>query len=143
MADVISIDFEVDKKSLKELDTRTRSITEEALRNTIRRAFDRIDKSTRIREYTQNSKPAKPEGSTYIRTFNLQKSARRRITKRKLPGVEGEWKAEIRYASYVIGLASQQAEIHKGRWNFLEQAINNVNLEVGNDFDKEMKKASK
>ena len=142
MAKLIEIEIEVDKKSLADLDKETKLTTEEALRNTVRVAFDRIDASTSIRAYTQNAKPAKPQGSTYIRTFELKKSARRRITRRKIP-VEGEWKAQIEYASFVIGLSAQQAQIHQGRWNPLEQAINNVETNISDDFDKAMKKVSK
>lgn len=142
MAELIGLEFEIDKSQFAKFDREVKLTVEEASRITVRKAFDRIDIATGIKKYTQNSGPAKPSGSTYIRTFKLKKNARRKITKHILP-VEGEWLAQAKYASFVIGLANQQALIHSGRWPALELAINDVNSNISNDFDKAMKKVQR
>jgi hypothetical protein len=142
MAELITLEFEIDKGQLAKFDRETRRITEKALVLTVGKVLDRIEKATLIKDYTQNSKPSKPQGSTYIRIFKLQDSSRKQITRDRIP-IEGRWEARAHYASYVIGLAEQQAEIHKGRWPSLELAINNVNVTISDDFDKAMKKVQK
>ncbi|MCK5062283.1 hypothetical protein KAR28_07095, partial [Candidatus Parcubacteria bacterium] len=101
--------------------------------------LDVVEDSTLITQYTQTSKPSKPTGSTYIRTFRLQRSSRKQITRNKLP-IEGTWEAKTRYASYVIGLAGEQAAIHVGRWPVLELALNNANVKAPQIFNEEMSK---
>jgi hypothetical protein len=103
------------------------------------RLLDIVEETTLIRQYTQTAKPAKPLGSDYIRIFRLQRSSEKKITRDKLP-VEGRWEAKTQYASWVIGLAAQQAPIHMGRWPVLELAIGNANRLASPIFDEEMSK---
>ena len=105
----------------------------------VARLLDVVEDTTLIRQYTQTAKPAKPTGSDYIRTFRLQRSSEKKITRDKLP-VEGSWEAKTQYASMVIGLAAQQAPVHVGRWPALELAIDNVNRLASPIFDEEMNK---
>ena len=69
--------------------------------------------------YTQDSNPAKPSNSRYIRTFNLQNSTEKVHVSR----FEGEWVSDIEYAHYVLGSKSEQAPIHVGRWKSKEMVI--------------------
>jgi hypothetical protein len=142
MAELIELEFEVDKKSLSKFERETRGVTEKALVITVNKALDNIEKSTLIREYTQNAKPKKPKGSKYIRHFILRQSSLKRITRNTIP-VEGKWEAKIKYASYVIGLENQQALIHKNRWPALELGIKLANENMSKDFDDAMKKVQK
>jgi hypothetical protein len=143
VADVVSLELSINPKSLAKFEADTKGVTERALAITIEGALDRIEKATLIKDYTQNSKPSKPEGSTYRRTFRLQDSSRKEMTSKKLPKISGRWEARIKYASQVIGPIAEQSEIHKGRWPALELAINNVNTTIADDFDKAMKKVQK
>ena len=143
MADVLSVEFEIDKSQFAKFKKQTVGVTELATAITIRKALDHVERATLIKNYTQNSKPAKPEGSTYIRTFRMQQSSRKEMTSTKFPAIEGRWEAKIKYASYVIGPISAQAEIHKNRWPALEAAITFADQNISIDFNKAMKKVQK
>jgi hypothetical protein len=66
-----------------------------------------------IHKYTQDADPTKPEGTPYVRTFDLRNSSE----KSHAPGaLNGEWRATIDYAQYVLGTRAQQALIHQDRW---------------------------
>jgi len=67
----------------------------------------------RLSEYTQ-TKPPKPAGSTYIRTFTLKDSIQFTIKPFGTSG-EGRVYTALDYAPYVIGHESQVA-LHMGRW---------------------------
>ena len=67
----------------------------------------------RLSEYTQ-TKPPKPSGSTYIRTFILKDSVQFNIKPFGTSG-EGRVYTGLDYAPYVIG-HENQATIHMGRW---------------------------
>jgi hypothetical protein len=69
-----------------------------------------------VESYSQNARPVKPEGSTYIRTFRLQDSSTRDIEKMTLREVIGLWRVGIAYASFVVGEPGQQTDIHEDRW---------------------------
>ena len=69
-----------------------------------------------VEVYTQNARPPKPGGSTYIRTFRLQESSTRDIEKLTLREVIGLWLTGAAYASFVVGRPGEQAGIHEGRW---------------------------
>ncbi len=134
----LEITFTVDKDDVKELAGTPDKIRTAAVRMTDR-LLDRLEAATLIKTYTQNAGPHKPEGSTYIRTFRLQRSSKKQITRKTFP-VEGRWEAKTEYASRVIGLAEQQAAIHAGRWPILEGAINNVNFIAPKVFNEELAK---
>lgn len=134
----LDVQIIVDQNDIKQLE----KIPLQTGRATVRmvgRLLDVIEDSTLIRQYTQTAKPAKPTGSDYIRTFRLQRSSQKKITRDKLP-VSGTWEAKTEYASMVIGFAAQQAPIHAGRWPVLELAIGNANRSASPIFDEEMNK---
>jgi hypothetical protein len=139
---LINVEVEIDPKSAKKLQKESAAKSELATVRTVERLLERVEDTTLIKQYTQTAKPAKPLGSDYIRTFRLQRSSERRITRDKFP-VEGIWEAKARYASRVIGLAKDQAPIHAGRWPPLEVAINQVNINAQSDFDKEVARLTK
>lgn len=128
----------VDQSDVKNLEKMPGQIETAAVRMTVR-LLDVVEETTLIRQYTQTSKPAKPTGSDYIRTFRLQRSSQKQIIRDKLP-ISGIWEAKTEYASMVIGQAAQQAAIHMGRWPVLELALGNVNRSASPIFDEEMNK---
>jgi hypothetical protein len=134
----LDVQIIVDQGDVKRLEKIPGQI-ERATVRMVARLLDVVEDTTLIRQYTQTAKPAKPTGSDYRRTFELQRSSDKQITRDKLP-VEGSWEAKTEYASWVIGLAAQQAPIHMGRWPVLELAIGNVNRLASPIFDEEMSK---
>lgn len=134
----LDVQIIVDQNDIKQLE-KIPSQIERATVRMVARLLDVVEDTTLIRQYTQTAKPAKPPGSDYIRTFRLQRSSDKQITRAKLP-VEGSWEAKTEYASMVIGLAAQQAPIHTGRWPVLELAVGNVNRLASPIFDEEMSK---
>ncbi len=134
----LDVQIIVDQDDVKQLEKIPGQI-ERATVRMVARLLDVVEDATLIRQYTQTAKPAKPAGSGYIRTFKLQRSSDKQITRNKLP-VEGSWEAKTQYASMVIGLAAQQAPVHAGRWPVLELAIGNVNRLASPIFDEEMSK---
>jgi hypothetical protein len=128
----------VDKKDVEQLGQMPRQ-TNQALVRTVTRLLDVIEDTTLIRQYTQTSRPTKPTGSNYIRTFRMQRNSEKQITRERLP-VAGFWRAKVEYASMVIGLSAQQAPIHIGRWPMLEAAINRTNRLASPIFNEEVSK---
>ncbi len=139
---LVSVEVEIDPKSIKKLQKQSTREIERAAVGTVNRLTARAEDATLITQYTQTARPAKPTGSDYIRTFRLQRSSERRIVRDTLP-VEGIWEAKTQYASMVIGLAADQASIHAGRWPVLELAINQVNTNAQKDFDKEIERLAR
>jgi hypothetical protein len=135
---VLDVEIVVDQSDVKQLE-KIPEQTEQATIRTVARLLDVVEDTTLIRQYTQTAKPAKPLGSDYVRTFRLQRSSKKEITRERLP-VAGQWEAKTEYASMVIGLAAQQAPIHAGRWPILELAISNANRLASPIFDEEMAK---
>jgi len=87
------------------------------------RAIDRtltVIERAQILKYTAGSHPSQPPNTKYIRTFRLQRSSMRAITRIRNP-VEGRWWSDLDYAKYVIGERQDQAAIHAGRWMNLEE----------------------
>lgn len=136
MAVDIDIDFKLDKAAKKLLSGET---INRATERTVEKLLDRAEDATLITQYTQTARPAKPQDSTYIRTFRLQRSSKKQVRKSGSV-IEGKWEARTAYASFVIGKSAQQAAIHIGRWPPLELAINNVEVNAQKDFDREIKK---
>jgi hypothetical protein len=134
---LIGVEIEIDPRSVKKLQKQSTKEIELATVRTVERLTERAEDTTLITQYTQTAKPSKPLGSDYIRTFKLQRSSKRRIIRDTFP-VEGSWEAKTKYASLVIGLAKDQAPIHRGRWPVLELAIANVEANAQSDFDKEV-----
>jgi hypothetical protein len=134
---LIELEFEIDSNSAKKLQKQSERGIELATTRTVERLTERAEQATLVTQYTQTANPHKPAGSTYIRTFRLQRSSERRIIRDTFP-IEGSWEAKTQYASSVIGLAQDQAAIHRGRWPSLELAINNVEINAQKDFDKEI-----
>lgn len=138
----IKLEIEVDKRSLARWKKASQKDIEQAAVQTTLILLDKLEDATLIRRYTQNSRPAKPTNSTYVRTFNLQDSSSKQLIRDTLP-VEGEWRADVEYASYVIGTVDQQADIHIGRWPSLELGMNNVEVNANKVFTEEMDKVQK
>lgn len=90
--------------------------------------------------YRQDSGPAKPPNSKYIRTFNLQASSERKIKDLSPFGFQAEWFTDLSYAQFVIGKISQQAPIHRGRWHSLERVIVIVDKKVRRITEKVLNK---
>lgn len=136
------IRFEIDEKSLADFQRATEKQIEQAAAMTVFALAQLVGDKSLLTQYTQNSKPAKPTGSTYIRTFNLQRSSQTRLVRDTMP-VEASWEAKTEYASYVIGKTDQQAAIHSGRWPNLEYTIKEVEKEAPKIFDESMRKVTK
>jgi hypothetical protein len=134
----LNVEIIVDQNDVEQVE-KIPGQTERATIRMVARLLDLIEDTTLIRQYTQLAKPAKPLGSDYIRTFRLQRSSKKQITRSTLP-IVGSWEAKTEYASMVIGLSSQQAPIHAGRWPMLELAIGNANKSASPIFDEEMAK---
>jgi len=91
---------------------------ERNLNDAVDRILDTIE-DAQIGSYGANSNPSKPPGSTYIRTFDLQRASKKQRTRRVLPEISGIWsvdESKVRYGDYVLGTRTQQAAIHRGRW---------------------------
>ena len=72
-----------------------------------------------ILAYGADSNPARPPGSRYVRTFDLQSASETERTGTKLPDISGVWRVNLskaRYGEKVLGTRQQQAPIHRGRW---------------------------
>lgn len=135
----LNIEIVVDQNDVKRLE-RIPGQTGAATVRMVARLLNNVEEATLIRQYTQTSKPAKPSGSTYIRTFRMQRSSKKTMLRASGPVIEGQWEAKTKYASYVIGPAAEQAAIHSGRWPVLELAVNNANQQAAPIFDEEMRK---
>lgn len=139
---LVELEFEIDQRSIDKMSKQSKRVIEKAAAIAVERMVKRVEDATLITQYTQNARPAKPAGSTYIRTFRLQSSSETRLVRDTFP-IEARWEAKTEYASFVIGMAEDQAEIHKGRWPSLELAITNVNMTAQDEFDKAMEKVNK
>lgn len=112
--------YEIDDAEVLEILNRTPERVEDGTVRAVDKTLDTIEKA-QILAYTSSSNPSQPSGSTYTRTFTLQASSFREITRRRWP-VEGKWWSEgVDYARYVIGTPQQQAAIHAGRWKDLNE----------------------
>lgn len=132
----LNVQIIVDQDDVKQLE-KIPSQTERAAVRMVARLLDKIEDATLIKRYTQTANPSKPSGSTYVRTFRMQKSSEKTMVRDKLP-IEGRWEAKTQYASYVIGPSAGQAAIHSGRWPVLELAVTNANVIAPQIFDEEM-----
>lgn len=134
----LDIQIIVDEDDVKALAKTPDKIEAAAVRMT-ERLLGKVEDATLITKYTQTARPNKPAGSTYVRTFLMQRSSKKQITRNVFP-IEGAWQAKTAYASFVIGKASEQAAIHSGRWPVLELAINQVNVLAPKIWDEELSK---
>lgn len=132
-ADVI-----VDPESLRKLQKTIPKALAIASINTIERLMDKVEEVSLIGKYTQTAKPRKPLGSTYIRTFALQRSSKKRIISNQPPSIEGKWEADIKYASRVIGSLAEQDMIHAGRWPPFETVMRSLKIWDQRFFDEEI-----
>lgn len=99
------------------------------LNTAVDKILDLVENS-QIKSYTAGGNPARPSGSTYVRTFTLQRASEKERTGSKLPDISGVWRAnegKARYAPYVLGSRAEQAAVHRGRWKALEDVIAEVN----------------
>lgn len=118
--------FEIDKKALAlELNRFNKGLVNSisiGLKRAVERGLVEIELA-QIKGYLSNSNPAKPAGSTYVRTFKLRNSSRTKVSGSKFP--RGVWDTDgsAPYDSLVLGTRSQQARIHRGRWRSQEDVI--------------------
>ena len=113
-----------------------------AAQTTVNYGLNEIEQAQILR-YTSISRPSRPPGSTYIRTFKLRRSSRKRKAAKMAFSVEGTWWADpstASYAPFVIGHATQQATIHAGRWRSLEEVTKRVARKIGNKLAEEVSK---
>ena len=91
-----------------------------------------------IKTYTSSSRPAQPAGTTYRRTFKLQRSSRTKVKKGKGRGFEGIWDTDgsAEYDKFVLGTRAQQASIHRGRWKSEEEVIKLVEPKINKSANK-------
>jgi len=134
---LFEVDVVIDPESLRELQKTIPKALEIASVRTVERLMDRVEEVSLITIYTQNAKPRKPLNSTYIRTFALQRSSEKQITSSDFP-IEGKWKADIKYASRVIGSLADQDPIHAGRWPPFETVIRSLKIFDQRFFDEEI-----
>jgi len=108
MADAVTMEIRGLDALIRRLDKApVKKWANEALTDSVKAVHERLS------EYTQ-TKPPKPSGSTYIRTFTLKDSIQFSITPFGTSG-EGRIYTALDYAPYVIGHESQVA-LHMGRW---------------------------
>lgn len=117
------ISYEVDDAEVQRLLEEIPDDVNRASVTAVKKTLDAIE-NAQIKTYTNSAKPAQPSGSTYVRTFRLKGSSKRknpRNVKNRSSAVEGVWWSEgVDYASLVIGTRQQQAGVHAGRWKSLE-----------------------
>lgn len=136
---LLEAEIVIDEKSLKALQKSIPKVLDIVSTKTVERLMDKLEELTSITKYTQTAHPRKPEGSTYHRTFQLQRSSQKQIVRNTLP-VEGLWEAKAKYASRVIGFAADQAPIHQGRWRIFEGAIIGLKRLDQRIFDEEIER---
>lgn len=86
----------------------------------------------RLAGYTQ-TRPPKPPGSTYRRTFRLQRSIEKEVVTERFLARVG---TDLYYAPYVIG--KTQAAIHRGRWYTIETVAEEKAAPVGLIFSQKL-----
>lgn len=106
-----------------EIDTIPREIEAAAVRG-VEKALKALEE-VQATSYEANSNPAKPAGSRYQRTFALKRASRTRILNPRFPTIIGRWDLDgsIDYGEKVIGPASDQDPIHRGRWKSEEEVL--------------------
>lgn len=123
MIDTVIVTIELDARDVKQINGIFERRLQEALNTGMDKILDLIE-LVQIHKYLSNSFPPRPSGSRYVRTFQLRRASRKRRVGRHLPDISGEWYVDdsaAPYAGEVIGPASEQAAIHRGRWMSLEQ----------------------
>jgi len=139
---VIGFEITVDQNALKKLNN---GLQFERASKEIVTAGLKLVEDEQIKAYSAGNRPSPPSGSTYKRTFKLQRSSRAR-TKKVRKGYEGIWDTDgtADYDKYVLGIKSNQAGIHRGRWKSIEQVVEAVDKKLtpiaDEIIDKEAKK---
>ncbi len=116
----IHIDDDEVRQQIKELNSGIENVLNESVNETLDVIEGKHDLAGgQIGVYTQTSKPNKPVGSDYRRTFRLKRSSKRRRPNQ----FSGEWYTDgsAPYDEFVIGPKVQQADIHQNRWTPLEE----------------------
>ena len=135
----LSIDIDL-KPTFKQIIQETDKKLERANVIFAREVLDTIEKA-QILAYTSSGKPSQPSGSRYRRTFTLQKSSVRRTKRVTARVIDAEWFTTLDYAPKVLGQASDQALIHRGRWKSLEQVVREVDQQISDIYDDSFRKA--
>ena len=102
-----------------------------------------ILEGTQVGSYTSSGRPAQPSGSTYNRTFTLQKSSKKKRARVSNLKIKGVWLSDGSIAPYnVFVIGKRQARIHTGRWltdvqlakdaadDITDEIINNLEIEL-------------
>ena len=55
--------------------------------------------------------------------------------------IDAEWFTVLDYAPFVLGQASDQALIHRGRWKSLEQVVKEVDQQIADLYDDSFRKS--
>ncbi len=137
-----SIRMKADSSEVVSFLKETSAKVEKGFRTMAEQSLD-ITENAQILAYGQNSRPPKPAGSKYIRTFKLWASSKRRIRNVSSAGFTAEWYTNLVYAPFVLGTVSQQAPFHRGRWKSIEAVIAIVNNAIGTMIDKTVSKVFK
>jgi hypothetical protein len=128
----VSITMKIDPKLSRQLDPKQYD-------RALKRAMSPATKIVfeKVREYPPNR-----PGSSYIRTYNLRRSWRRRITN-NAQGVVGIVESSPEDARYNIWVKSPQyqAGIHRGLWPTTQADADNVQDKVEREFQKEIDRA--
>lgn len=124
----VEFTYEITEAELQAVILQKERSIEDDLNTAVDKILDLVENS-QIKSYTAGGNPARPSGSTYVRTFTLQAASEKERTGRKLPDISGVWRAnegKARYAPYVLGSRAEQAPVHRGRWKALEDVVKEV-----------------
>lgn len=75
--------------------------------------------TVQIQDYSATAHPSLRRRQKYVRTFNLRDSSKTERISTNLPEISGRWFVDETIAPYgvwVLGLPSEQAKAHRGRW---------------------------
>jgi len=96
---------------------------------------------TQVETYTANARPKQPAGSTYRRTFTLQKSSKKKRARRRGTSVVGTWLSDSAIAPYNVEvIGKRQKPIHAGRWKtdveLANETVGEIQEEIENRIER-------
>lgn len=137
----VDVTITVDVAALKNLERVSERRIEAGLNRVVDKLLEETEKA-QILAYTATDQPPLPPGSDYERTFQLKSASKTRRTGRILGDISGEWYVDpdrAPYGKYVLGLQSQQADIHRGRWKSVEQVIRELEQAAPGVVERELR----
>lgn len=95
---------------------------------------------TQVETYGPNSRPKQPPGSTYQRTFTLQRSSKKIRAKQLGNKISGVWLSQGSIAPYNIEvIGNKQKAIHAGRWltdkELAIETVDEIQEEINNRIE--------